>query len=74
MAVPRLLSDRAGNIYAGAWCAGFVLTCIGAHFRHPRLKLAGYVLLAPFSIYVTVMFVGGTIAFIRWFWRNRRQR
>jgi hypothetical protein len=63
--IPRLLSNRAVTTYAILWCIGFPLACAGTYFQLPFLKWPGYILLAPFSLYIALMTILSTISFIR---------
>jgi hypothetical protein len=71
MAIPRIISDRAATAYSIIWVVGFPLSFVGGHFHHPKVKWAGYALMAPFTIYVALMTVLSVHALICWFWRNR---
>ena len=59
------MSDRAATIYAALWSIGFFPACAGAYWGSPWAKWCGLVLMAPFSLYVALMALLGTISFVR---------
>jgi len=60
-----MLSDRAASAYAVMWCVGFVPACMGAYWKWVYVKWVGAALMTPFSLYLALMLVLGTISFVR---------